>query len=116
MLIIKFLKESGLLIKAVSETIKNKAKEQKGGLLDMLFSKLGASLLGNLLTVKGVKAKISGRAVMRAGKGTIRADEGTMRTGKGMIRADEETMRAGKGRIRADEQTTRAGKETIRAN
>ena len=116
MLIIKFLKESGLLIKAVSETIKNKAKEQKGGLLDMLFSKLGASLLGNLLTGKGVKAKISGRAVMRVGKGTIRADEGTMRTGKGMIRADEETMRAGKGRIRADQQTTRAGKETIRAN
>ena len=29
---IKSLEESGLLIKGVSETIKNEAKEQKGGL------------------------------------------------------------------------------------
>ena len=71
MKIIKFLKKSGVLIKVVSETIKNETKEQKGGLLDMLFSKLGASLLGNLLAGKGVKAKIPGRAVKRAGKGTI---------------------------------------------
>ena len=71
MKIIKFLKKSGALIKVVSETIKNETKEQKGGLLDMLFSKLGASLLGNLLAGKGVKAKIPGRAVIRAGKGTI---------------------------------------------
>ena len=71
MKIIKFLKKSGALIKVVSETIKNETKEQKGGLLDMLFSKLGASLLGNLLAGKGVKAKIPGRAVTRAGKGTI---------------------------------------------
>ena len=31
MKIIKYLEESGLLIKDVSETIKNEAKEQKGG-------------------------------------------------------------------------------------
>ena len=52
MKITKSLKESGLLIKGVSETIKNEAKQQKGGFLSMLLGTLGASLLGNLLTGK----------------------------------------------------------------
>ena len=47
------LEESGLLIKGVRETIKNEAKEQKGGFPRMLLGTLGASLLGNLLTGKG---------------------------------------------------------------
>ena len=47
---VKFLEESGLLIKGVSDTIKNEAKEQKGGFLSMLLGTLDASLLGNLLT------------------------------------------------------------------
>ena len=51
--IVKSLKESKLLIKGVSETIKNEAKKQKGGFLGMLLGTLGASLLGNLLTGKG---------------------------------------------------------------
>ena len=59
MKIIKSFEESDLLIKSVSETIKNEVKEQKGGFLSMLLGTLGASLLGNLLKVK---------AVMRAGK------------------------------------------------
>ena len=50
--IIKSLEVSGLLIKNVSGTIKNEAKEQKGGFLGMLSGTLGASILGNLLTVK----------------------------------------------------------------
>ena len=62
----KSLEESRLLIKAVSETIKNEAKEHKGGFLGMLIGTLGASLLGNLLT----------------GKGTITEGEGTVRAGK----------------------------------
>ena len=33
MKIVKSLEESGLLIKGVSKTIKNKGKEQKGGFL-----------------------------------------------------------------------------------
>ena len=33
MKVIKFLEESGLMIKGVRETIKNEAKEQKGGFL-----------------------------------------------------------------------------------
>ena len=53
MKIIKSLEESGLLIKGVSKTIKNEAKEQKGGSLSILLRTLGASLLGNLLADKG---------------------------------------------------------------
>ena len=66
MTIIKPLEESGLLIKGVSETIKNEAKEQKGGFPSILLGTLGASLLGNLLTGKGT---------FRAGDGTIRAGQ-----------------------------------------
>ena len=49
----KSLEESGLLIKGVSEKIKNEAKEQNGGFVRVLLSTLGAILLGNLLTGKG---------------------------------------------------------------
>ena len=51
--IVKSLEDSGLLINGISETIKNEAKERKGGFLRMLLPTLGASLLGNLLIVKG---------------------------------------------------------------
>ena len=46
----KLVKESGLLLIGVLQTIKNEAKEQKGKFLRIL---LGTSLLGNLLKVKG---------------------------------------------------------------
>ena len=82
MKIIKSLEESGLLIKGVSETIQNESKEQKGGFLSMLLGTLGASLLGNLLTGKGVKAKTPRRGLIRTGDGTVRASEGTIRAGK----------------------------------
>ena len=47
--IVKSLEDSGVLLKGVSETIQNKAKEQKGGFLSMLLGTLGASLLGEIL-------------------------------------------------------------------
>ena len=81
MKIIKYLEESSLLIKGVSETIKSEAKEQKSGFLSMLLGKSGASLLGNLLTGKGVKTKIPGKGVIRACKGAIRTGEDTIRAG-----------------------------------
>ena len=56
MKIVKSLEESGLLIKGVSEAIKNEAKEQKGRYIGVLLGTLGAILLGNLLTGKGVVA------------------------------------------------------------
>ena len=52
MKIVKSLEKSCLLIKDVSETIKNEPKEEKGGFLRMLLGTLGASLLKNLLTGK----------------------------------------------------------------
>ena len=52
--IIISLVESSLLIKGFSETIENKAKEQKGGFLSMILGTLGASLLGNMLAAKGL--------------------------------------------------------------
>ena len=53
MKIVKSLVETGLLIKGISEIIKDAVKNQKGGFLKMLLGTLGASLLGNLLTDKG---------------------------------------------------------------
>ena len=66
---VKPLEESNLLIRDVSETIKNEAKEQKGGFLSMLLGTLALSLLGSAL----------------AGKGVMRGDEGMIRAGKGTI-------------------------------
>ena len=48
------LQECGLLIKVVSETIKNEAKEQTGEFFGMLLSTLGSNILGNLLTGEGM--------------------------------------------------------------
>ena len=76
MKIVKSLEESSLLIKEVSELIKNEAKEQKGGLFSILIGTLGASLLGSLLLGKGIiRSKIDGQWVMKVGEGTIRADQ-----------------------------------------
>ena len=68
MKIVQVLKNSGVLLKGVTEAIKNETKEQKGGFFSMLLGTLGASLLGSLLT----------------GKGTVRAGEGTVRAGEGI--------------------------------
>ena len=56
------------MLKGVTETVQNKAKEQKGGFISMLLGTLGASLLENLLTGRGVIAKSQGRGINRAGK------------------------------------------------
>ena len=69
---IKFLENSGVLLKGVSETIQHEAKEQREGFLSMLLGTLGASLLGDVLS-KG----LSGKGVIRAGEGTIRAGYGS---------------------------------------
>ena len=65
--IIEALENSGVLLKGVTKTIENETKEQSGGFLSMLLGTLGASLLGNLL---------SGKGLARAGEGIIRAGEG----------------------------------------
>ena len=70
------------MIKGVSETIKNEAKEKKGGFLGMLLCTLNASLLGNLLTGKGARATGQIKGTIRAGEGTFRAGEGDVRAGQ----------------------------------
>ena len=65
--IVKSLEDSGLLLKGVTESVQNEVKGQKGGFHSILLGTLGASLLGNLLTGKGVN---------RAGEGIVRAGEG----------------------------------------
>ena len=64
--VVKSREESGLLIKGVSEIIKNEAKERLGGYFSMLLGKLNASLLGSFLT---------GRSTIRDGEDTIRAGQ-----------------------------------------
>ena len=66
---VKCLEDSALLLKGVTETIQNEVKEQKGGFLSMLLGTLGASLLGNLLTGKGIYRAGKGKGIVRAGYG-----------------------------------------------
>ena len=65
------LEDSNILLKGVTKTIKNETKEQKGGFLSMLLGILGASLLGNLLSGKGIVRTGSGNqkreGIVRAG-------------------------------------------------
>ena len=66
---VKALEDSNILLKQVTQTIKNKTK--KRGFLSMLFGTLGASLLGNML---------AGKRMVRAGYGN-KEGKGTLRTG-----------------------------------
>ena len=70
--IVRSLGDSGVLLDGNTETVKNEVKEQRGGFLSTLLGTLGASLLGDLLT-----KNLSGRGVIRAGGGTIRAAYGS---------------------------------------
>ena len=75
MKIVQALEDSNILLKGVTKTIKNETKEQKGGFLSMLLGTLGASLLGNLLSGKGIvragygHPSKKGKRIVRAGYG-----------------------------------------------
>ena len=62
--IVKSLEDSGILLKGVSETVKNEAKEQSSGFFSMLISTLASSLLTDMLLSK------KGKGVIRAGYGS----------------------------------------------
>ena len=79
--IIKSVEDSGLLLEGVTETVQNEIKEQKGGFLSMLLGTLCASLLGNLLTGRGVNKK--GKGIIRAGERVTKSTK----QGKGIVRA-----------------------------
>ena len=92
MKIIQTLEDSNILLKGVTKTIENETKEQKGGFFSMLISTLGASLLGNLLTGKGIT---------RAGYGhPSKKEKGIVRAGYGHPSKKEKgIVRAGYGRL-----------------
>ena len=73
MKIVQAFEDSNILLKWVTKSIKNETKEQKGGLLSMLMGTLLASLLGSLLSGKGIVRAGSGN---RKGKGIVRAGYG----------------------------------------
>ena len=60
MKIVQALEDSNIFLKGVTKTIKNETKEQKGGFLSMLLDILGASLLWNFLSGKGIVRTGSG--------------------------------------------------------
>ena len=73
MKIVQALENSNILLKGVTKTIKKETKEQKGGFLSMLLGTLDASLLGNLLSGKGIiragSENKKGKEIVRAGTG-----------------------------------------------
>ena len=52
--ITKPIEDSNILLTEVSETIKNETKERKGGFLSLLLGTLVYSLLGSILSRKGI--------------------------------------------------------------
>ena len=77
--IVKSVEDSGLLLKGVTGTVQNEAREQKGGFLSMLLGALGASLLGNILAEKGAIATSHRPGINKKGQGINRAGEGIVR-------------------------------------
>ena len=75
MKIIQSLKDSNILLKGVTKTVNNETKEQNRGVLSMLLSTLGDSLLGNILAGKGIvrvgPGNKKGKGIVRAGYGKI---------------------------------------------
>ena len=76
MLLILIVRYLFLLLKGVNETVQNEVNEQKGGFLSMLLSTLGAFLLGNLLTGRGINREGKGNGIIRASEGIVRAGYG----------------------------------------
>ena len=52
--IVQALKDSKVLLKGITKTIKNETEEQKGGFLGMILRTLGASLFEHMLLGKGI--------------------------------------------------------------
>ena len=62
------LENNGILLDGITEAVKDEVKEQRGGFLSTLLSVVGSALLFNML---------SGKGVIRAGEGTVRARYGS---------------------------------------
>ena len=75
MKIVQALEDSNIFLKGVTKTIKNETKKL---FLIMLLGTLGASLLGNLLTGKGI---LRAGSRDKKGKGIVRAGFGKKKGG-----------------------------------
>ena len=75
MKIVQSLEDSNILLEGVTKTIEKESKEQKGRFLSMLLGTLGTSLLGNLLSGKGIVKAGYGHP-SKKGKGIVRAGYG----------------------------------------
>ena len=73
MKIVQALENYNILLKGVTEIIKNETKEQHEGFLGILVVTLGSILLGNLLSGKGIVRASSGN---KKGKRIVRAGYG----------------------------------------
>ena len=70
--IVTTVKDSSLLPEGVSKTIQSEVKKQRGRFLSMLLGTLGANLLGDILTDKGIN-----RAGEGHGQATVSAAFGS---------------------------------------
>ena len=61
------------MLKGLTKTVQNEVKEQKVGFLSMLLGTLGASLMGNILTGRGIYRAGKGRRINRVGERIVRA-------------------------------------------
>ena len=72
--IFQALEDSNILLKGLTKNIKNETKEQEEGFLGILLGTLEASLLGNVLTGKGMLragyGKKEGTGMLRVGYGS----------------------------------------------
>ena len=71
MKIVQALEDSNILLKGVTKTIEDETKKRKGGFLSMLLGTVGTSLLGNLLSGKGIGRAGSRKGIARAGYGVL---------------------------------------------
>ena len=86
------------MLKGVSKTVQDEAKEQKGEFLSMLLGTLGASLLESNLADKGVIAKsISEEKKSKSVSKEAKANS----QGWGVNRAGKRAKRQGRGIVRA---------------
>ena len=67
MKIVQALEDSNVLFKGITKAIGIETKEQKEGFLGILFRALGAGLLGNMLTGKGMSRAGYEKGMLRPG-------------------------------------------------
>ena len=70
MKIVQAPEDSNILLEGVTKTTENETKEQKGGFWEMPLDTLGASLLGKMLTGKGILRTGYGKRMFRADYGS----------------------------------------------